>query len=133
MKKRLIWFIVLVSIMGIGCVILFTPLYSVLRDVEGIGNFIASLRTDLGKLYRSVLGFDVVKENRFGFLTLLVSLIVAIFAFAFLKVKKVDDTTMPVLDVEQKIIAVDYNKDALAPNMVIVHEKNLMEVTNNEK
>ena len=123
MKKRLIWFIVLVSIMGIGCVILFTPLYSVLRDVEGIGNFIASLRTDLGKLYRSVLGFDVVKENRFGFLTLLVSLIVAIFAFAFLKVKKVDDTTMPVLDVEQKIIAVDYNKDALAPNMVIVNEK----------
>ena len=123
MKKRLIWFIVLVSIMGIGCVILFTPLYSVLRDVEGIGNFIASLRTGLGKLYRSVLGFDVVKENRFGFLTLLVSLIVAIFAFAFLKVKKVDDTTMPVLDVEQKIIAVDYNKDALAPNMVIVHEK----------
>ena len=82
MKKRLIWFIVLVSIMGIGCVILFTPLYSVLRDVEGIGNFIASLRTGLGKLYRSVLGFDVVKENRFGFLTLLVSLIVAIFAFA---------------------------------------------------
>ena len=123
MKKRLIWFIVLVSIMGIGCVILFTPLYSVLRDVEGIGNFIASLRTGLGKLYRSVLGFDVVKENRFGFLTLLVSLIVAIFAFAFLKVKKVDDTTMPVLDVEHKIIAVDYNKDALAPNMVIVHEK----------
>lgn len=64
-----------------------------------------------------------INLSYYGAFTSLVSLVMCVFAVFFLNFEKVDDSTVPPIDVDQEITAVKYEKNGQVPNMVIVNEK----------
>ena len=73
---------------------------------DGVQNFMA--KGDLGPVF---------------YIALVAVIIISVLALVFLRVKPVNEKTMPAINVKQVTYAIDYSKDAIVPSMVVVNEE----------
>lgn len=73
---------------------------------DGVQNFMNHL--DLGPVF---------------YIAVAAVIIISLLALIFLRVKPVNDQTMPPINVKQTAYAIDYSKDAIVPSMVVVNEE----------
>ncbi len=128
MKKRLIAFTICTAVFGfIGLLVSFMMTAEGLSQklfegtfMEGLHNFI-HYNSDVEHI---LVAFDL---GPVFYIAVAAVVIITALKFIFLRVEKVDDTTVPATNVKQTTYAVDYSKDAIVPSMVVVNEEVIKE------
>ena len=101
-------------------VVLFT-IFSVILGLAGI--FFSFVMVAEGASGKLLGGTFLEPIHTWFYIAVAAVIIISLLALIFLRVKPVNDQTMPPINVKQTAYAIDYSKDAIVPSMVVVNEE----------